>query len=93
VAVVVNGVSKAGTTANYVYDDAGQRVAETVNGTTTLYLTDHANPTGYAQPLEEESSPTATPSTTHPLGDRVFGQADAAGNVSYLLTDGAAKRT
>ena len=59
-----------------------------VNGTATYYLTDTQNPTGYAQPLEAKSSPTATPSMTYFLGERVIAQADASGTVTFLLPDG-----
>jgi YD repeat-containing protein len=82
------GSSVGSTYATYVYDDAGNRVQETVNGTTTYYLTDHENPTGYAQPLEAKSSATAAPSQTYLIADRVFGQVNASGAVSYLLSDG-----
>jgi uncharacterized delta-60 repeat protein len=82
------GYTDGTTTATYTYDDAGNRVAETVDGTTTLYLTDTANPIGYAQPIEAKSSSTAAPSMTYILGDRVLGQVDGAGTISYLLSDG-----
>jgi YD repeat-containing protein len=82
------GSSVGSTYATYVYDDAGNRVQETVNGTTTYYLTDHENPTGYAQPLEAKSSATAAPTETYLIGDRVFGQVTSSGAVSYLLSDG-----
>jgi RHS repeat-associated protein len=36
-----------------VYDGNGDRVAKTVGGTTTQYLVDDLNPTGYAQVVEE----------------------------------------
>ena len=36
-----------------VYDGAGSKVAETVNGVTTKYLIDTNNPTGYSQIVEE----------------------------------------
>jgi uncharacterized delta-60 repeat protein len=74
--------------ATFVYDDAGNRVQETAGGVTMYYLTDDANPTGYAQPIEAKSSPTVMPVMTYVLGDRVEGQADSSGNVSYLLADG-----
>jgi RHS repeat-associated protein len=35
------------------YDGDGNRMAKTVNGTTTKYLVDDLNPTGYAQVVEE----------------------------------------
>ena len=82
------GYSSGSVVASYVYDDAGNRVRETINGVTTLYLTDTQNPTRYAQPIEQKSSPTATPSMTYFLGDRVYGQADGSGTVIYLLADG-----
>lgn len=37
----------------YIYNADGVRVAKTTGGTTTLYLVDDRNPTGYAQVLEE----------------------------------------
>ena len=85
------GFSNGTNSATYIYDDDGDRVSETIGGTTpvtTYYLTDTKNPTGYAQPLEAKSSPTATPTTTYVLGDRVLAQADGGGRASYLLTDG-----
>lgn len=56
--------------AGYVYDDSGNRVAETssgpyIDGGTTLYLTDPQSPTRYAQLIEEKSSATAAPSMTY----------------------------
>jgi hypothetical protein len=72
----------------YLYDDDGDRVEETVNGTATYYLIDTNNPTGYDQPIEQKSSPTATPSETYVIGDRVLGQADGSGTPTWLLVDG-----
>ncbi|EIQ01854.1 RHS repeat-associated core domain protein [Opitutaceae bacterium TAV1] len=40
-----------------LYDADGNRVAKTVNGTTTWYLVDTQNPTGYAQVIEEITAP------------------------------------
>ena len=79
----VNGAS-----ATYVYDDAGNRVGETTGGVTTFYLTDDDNPTGYAQPIEQKASPSAMPTVTYIIGDRVLAQTDASDTVTYLLTDG-----
>jgi RHS repeat-associated protein len=39
--------------ASYAYDGDGNLVAKTVGGTTTRYLVDNNNPTGYAQIVEE----------------------------------------
>jgi RHS repeat-associated protein len=75
----------------YLYDDDGDRVEETVNGTATYYLIDTNNPTGYDQPIEQKGSPTASPSMTYILGDRVLGQASYNGStvtMTYLLADG-----
>jgi uncharacterized delta-60 repeat protein len=82
-------VKQDGTTkATYVYDDAGDRVGETTGATATYYLTDNTNPTGYAQPIEERSSPTAAPTVTYLIGDHVFGQVNATGAPTYFLVDG-----
>lgn len=43
----------SGTNIVMVYNGDGLRVAKTVGSTTTLYLLDDRNPTGYAQVLEE----------------------------------------
>jgi len=77
----------------YLYDDAGDRVQETTGGTTSFYLTDTANPTGFDQPIEvwtstSDNRSTATLQETYLIGDRVLAQADSAGNVTYLLVDG-----
>jgi hypothetical protein len=84
--------SGAAGTATYVYDDSGNRVQETTGGTTSFYLTDTANPTGYAQPIEvwtntSDTLTGATLDTTYLIGDRIFGQ-DVTGTLSYLLVDG-----
>ena len=41
---------------------AGNRVQETVGSTTSYYLTDDNNPTGYAEPLEVRTYTGSTPS-------------------------------
>lgn len=40
-------------TVSFTYDGDGNRVSKTVGGVTTKYLVDSANPTGYAQVVEE----------------------------------------
>jgi RHS repeat-associated protein len=42
-----------GGAVTFTYDGDGNRVAKTVGGVTTKYLVDTANPTGYAQVVEE----------------------------------------
>ncbi len=79
----VNGV-----TSIDVYDDDGNRVEETVSGTSTYFLYDESNPTGYAQVLEAKDSPTASPSVSYVLGLNIIAQSNSSGGVSYLLPDG-----
>jgi RHS repeat-associated protein len=50
------------TTIALTYDGDGQRVKKTAGSTTTWYLVDDRNPTGYAQVLEEWTSTEPTPS-------------------------------
>ena len=72
----------------YVYDDAGNRVADTSINSTNTYLIDTDNPTGYSQPIEMWTGSTLTAS--YILGTRVMGTASGAGasNVSFYLVDG-----
>ena len=51
-------IQKGGVTI--VYDGDGNRVSETVAGTTTNYLVDSVNPTGYAQVVDELQGGTVT---------------------------------
>jgi RHS repeat-associated protein len=83
------GYNGSSGTASYVYDDSGNRVQETTGTTTEYYLTDTQNPTGYAQPLEvHQSSISSAPNLTYLIGDRIFGQANSSGGISYLSIDG-----
>jgi RHS repeat-associated protein len=50
-----------------VYDGDGNRVAETVGGTTTKYLVDALNPTGYPQVMDELVSGAVTRTYTYGL--------------------------
>jgi RHS repeat-associated protein len=64
-------MTETGTSATIVYDGDGNRVAKTVtaNGvpTTTLYLVDDLNPTGYAQVVEELQGGAVTRQYTYGL--------------------------
>jgi hypothetical protein len=65
----------------------------TTNVTTTCYLIDSQNPTGYAKPIEQwvsttSNRSTATLSMSYVIGDRVLAQVNGSGVVSYLLIDG-----
>jgi RHS repeat-associated protein len=85
--------------ASYQYDDSGPRaqgvVTTTVGSgspttTTTQYLADGGNPTGFAQVLEEHVNGASTPSISYLLGLSVFGQTNGSGATSYLMLDGQA---
>lgn len=80
ISATVNGV-----TAICTYDDDGDRVSEAVSGTTTTYLNDANNPSGYVQVLEERRGSSLTTYVTGPRG--VISQ-NANGIVTYLLMDG-----
>jgi RHS repeat-associated protein len=72
------------------YDADGNRVRKDVSGTgasTTYYLVDDQNPTGYAQVLEERSAPDATPTVIYTYGLDLVNQ-DRGGNVHYFGYDG-----
>ena len=88
------GKTRVGFNNTYVYDDAGNRVQETTGGTTSYYLTDDNNPTGYAEPIEAwtvapaNRTGSSEPAMTYLIGDDVFGQASASGTVDYYIIDG-----
>ncbi len=79
-------------TASYTYDDSGYRAygSVTVNGTTTTtnYLTDTNNPTGYSQVLEEHTGGSSAPSMSYIIGLAVVGQTNGTGATSYFMPDG-----
>ncbi|MEO0564874.1 MAG: RHS repeat-associated core domain-containing protein, partial [Chloroflexota bacterium] len=78
------------TTTTLAYNDSGIRVSKTVGGTTTTFLFDPMNPTGYAQVLEESEGGTLTKTFT--LGHDVLTEAHHSGAGSgdpyTLLYDG-----
>ena len=81
-----------------VYDGDGNRVAETVGGSTTQYLVDTLNPTGYAQVMDELVSGAVTRTYTYgyqrisenqKIGTTQtisFYGYDGHGNVRFLMT-------
>jgi len=69
-----------------VYNNDGDRVSETVGATTTTYLVDANNPSGYSEVLEAWQGGT-TPAVTYTIGAAVIAQ-NAGGVVSYLMPDG-----
>jgi RHS repeat-associated protein len=60
-------MTNGSTTATFVYDGDGNRVAKTVNGVTTQYLVDDLNPTGYPQVVEELAGGAVTRQYTYGL--------------------------
>jgi RHS repeat-associated protein/uncharacterized delta-60 repeat protein len=82
-----NSLSDTGDVA-YAYDPDGNRIAETTVGAASEYdLIDSANPTGYAQVLEESATPGGTPARGYLLGQDVIAQT-AGGVLRYLSYDG-----
>jgi RHS repeat-associated protein len=81
-----NGGNPDAGDTNYAYDDAGNRVqSAVVGGSTTNFLVDSNNPTGYAQVLEEKNG--STVNLAYLLGSDVIAQADSAGP-AYMVYDG-----
>ncbi|MBN9693310.1 MAG: hypothetical protein J0M24_23960 [Verrucomicrobia bacterium] len=78
-------------TVSFVYDGDGNRVKKSVGSTTTYYLVDDRNPTGYSQVLEELSSLTAwplpAPTVRYVYGSDLLHQ-DRAGTLRYYGYDG-----
>jgi RHS repeat-associated protein len=83
----LSSVTSAGATTGYVYNQDGIRV-RSISGVVTNYsLIDANNPTGYAQVLEEGTTP-GSPSMSYVNGGDVIAQAPNGGSPQYLLYDG-----
>jgi RHS repeat-associated protein len=85
------------TSVTYSYDAQGNRVSQTINdgvaSTTTLYLIDGNNLTGYRQTLEEKQvvNGTAQVTRSYAIGIQVIGQqspGQAGGSPLFFITDG-----
>jgi RHS repeat-associated protein len=74
------------TTTTFLYNHEGIRVRSTTGGSSTLYLIDGNNHTGYQQILEELTARGAVPNKAYVIGDDVLGQTSATS--SWLLHDG-----
>jgi RHS repeat-associated protein len=74
------------------YDGDGNRVRKTISGTTTYYLVDDLNPSGYAQVLEEwtASGGSTNLSRLYNYGTSLISQRQVAGGAStnYFVWDG-----
>src|SRR5215213_2091676 len=85
-----------------VYDGDGNRVSETINGTTTKFLVDDLNPTGYSQVMDELVDGSVNRTYAYGLnrisedqvvnGSRAtnFYGYDGHGNVRFLASSGGA---
>jgi RHS repeat-associated protein len=84
----LNSVAANDATNSFLYNDGGIRVRITSSsGTTTRYLIDPNNHTGYAQVLEESSS-AGVLSRSYVIGDDVLGQRVGSSAPGWLLYDG-----
>ena len=76
----------------YGYDTDGQRLSQKNGGSssTTWFINDKVNPSGYPQVLEERTGETiaeAAVTRSYVVGMAVLGQVDAASGTLYLLRD------
>ena len=89
--------SSAAGDVTITYDADGNRVSKTVGTTTTFYLVETLNPSGYAQVMEERSALTGDPTVTYVYGlalisrstinpqlSTVFYGTDGLGSARYL---------
>ncbi len=72
------------------YDGDGNRVSETVGSTTTFYLLDDRNPSGYAQVLEEwtVTATTTNLSKVYNYGLNLISQRVPSTSTNYFVFDG-----
>jgi RHS repeat-associated protein len=74
---------------SYGYDDNGDRISRTQNGTTIKYLQDSNSPAGYSEVLEEKSG-SGTILISYVYGQDLgpISQNESANGNSYYVTDG-----
>lgn len=63
----------------FVYDGDGNRVSETVGSTTTKYLVDDKNPTGYSQVMDETVNGSVT--RTYTYGRQLISENQLVGSI------------
>jgi RHS repeat-associated protein len=89
----LNHVTNVNNTIFITYDGDGNRVSKRMGGTTTYYLLDDRNPSGYAQVLEEYQSLNSQPSTLNRIynyGLSLISQITLSPQptTNYFVTDG-----
>jgi RHS repeat-associated protein len=78
-------VEADGTVSTFAYDHAGNRVSRTVDGVTTRYVVDTADPSGLAQVLVERDG-SGTPQTSYVHGHGLV-SADRSAGTAYVHPD------
>ena len=85
----LKSMTNGSTSATLIYDGDGNRVSKTVGASTTRYLVDNLNPTGWAQVVEELSN--GLVSRTYTYGTQRISQiriVNGAGTPSFYGYDG-----
>ena len=67
-----------------VYDGDGNRVSETVGSTTTKYLVDDKNPTGYSQVMDEIENGSVT--RTYTYGRQLISENQLVGSSGHRVS-------
>jgi RHS repeat-associated protein len=82
----LTSATNGSTIITITYDGDGNRATKTVGGTTTWYLLDDRNPSGYVQVLEEHQSGGLTRVYNYGLG--LVSQRQPSNTASYYVCDG-----
>lgn len=90
---VMNHITNAVVSGHQIvmtYDGDGNRVSKAVGGTTTYYLVDDANPSGYSQVLEEwtVTSIATNLSKVYNYGSALISQREPGISTNYFISDG-----
>jgi RHS repeat-associated protein len=83
----LTNANNGGTTITFTYDGDGNRASKTIGGTTTWYLLDDRNPSGYVQVLEEHQGTNLTRVYNYGL-TLISQRQEPSGTVSYYGFDG-----
>jgi RHS repeat-associated protein len=85
-----NRLTNFGNVVYFGYDGDGNRITRTADGTTTFFLIDDQNPSGYAQVVEEhlESGGTTNLARVYNFGLALLSQRETTGQMYYFISDG-----